>query len=186
MPDETTIYRRSVFFCVLPHELYRHVDELQQMYDGGEDDVRFIVERRGGDRRVTSEGAPDGAERRAGQRREAAVSMSALDAGIELPRALAKHAMRLRVVVRSVPVHFQDANREADELLAAAPRSAAAREELRLRYQPAVRADLRRRGVRRHSCEVSDAIFDDLFADPQDTAFRTAMTRATNRVLKRR
>ena len=183
-PADRTIYRTSVMFCVLPMDLSRHVDGLQR-YCADLEGIEIVVERRGvEDRRRSSDGAPDGVERRVGDRRDAAAGQSAAELDFELPRSLRRHAGRIICARRSVPVHFQDAAREADLLLAASGTDSDARDELRLRNYQRVYASLGHAmssGPRK--VVLTDAVFDDLFAHHESTAFSRELGRATSRVV---
>jgi hypothetical protein len=74
-----------------------------------------VARRAGQDRRTAAGCGPDGADRRAGERR--AVGLSAADADVALPRAARPHAGRLLVVEDLVPVHHRDDRAHAGELV---------------------------------------------------------------------
>lgn len=186
-PSDRIIYRKSVMFCVLPSDLSRHLNELQR-YCADLDGVEVVVERRGAaDRRQSIDGAASGAERRVGERREKDATSTAAEVNFDLPRSLRRHAGRITCTWRSVPVHFQDAAREADLLLAVADTDSDARDELRLRYYQRVYANLSRGMTSSHRKVVLvESVFDDLFAHHESNAFSREVTNATARVAANR
>jgi hypothetical protein len=184
---ERIVYRKSVMFCVLPAELGRHLGELTRYYEGS-DSAEIVVERRdAADRRASNDGAPRGVERRVGERRDGAETRTAAELEMELPRSLRRHADRIVCTWRSIPVHFQEADREADALLAAADSDGSARDELRLRYHARVYGNVSRHTLtRRGALDATDKVFDELFEHHESGNFGREVSQATGRALATR
>jgi hypothetical protein len=180
------IYRKSLTFYVLPADLGGHIDELRRHFADA-DAVEFVVDRRDtGERRELPGDPPAGVERRAAQRRQAERTKTAAEIGLDLPHSLRKHAERIICTWRSVPVHFPEAAREADRLLAAADSNSSAREELRLLYHSWVYANVScYTTTRRQALAVTDRVFDELFDNHGTDHFSAEVSQATGRALAR-
>jgi hypothetical protein len=174
----------SVMFCVLPIDLGLYIDELKQ-YCAGENGIEVVVERRTtNDRRQTPGRAPDGTERRLRDRRAGGVMRTATEADMVLPPSLRAHAERVACTWRSLPVNAEDAEREAAELLADADSDHAARNELHLRYHRRVYDSMHLHDLtREQALEMTERVFDDLFAHHGSDSFSSEVTGATGRVL---
>ena len=174
-------------FCVLPADLGGYVDELKY-YCADDDGVQVVVERRAAsDRRRTAGSPPGGTERRLRDRRTRGVTRTATEADFVLPRELRGHANRITCTWRSLPVSAEDAEREASQLLSAADSDDGARDELRLRYHPRVLDSLTFHSLTlEQALELTERVFDDLFANHGSDSFSDEVSGATGRVLSGR
>lgn len=168
VPAAPDVHRRRVAYLLVPRELARLRAPLTRFF-ADDDSVEVVLDRRradGRDRRRRRGPAPAGVERRVGERRAGLAGVPAGATDLELPWRARRHADRLRLVVRDVPVHTRDEAVDdrafADALLWG---DDGAEDELRLRHHEHVHACVEMLAGRRHADDLTDAVLEAATAD---------------------
>lgn len=169
--EQPIIYTRPVVYCIVPQDLAGRLLSLLDHWWARDPGVEVIAERRSANRRLDDLGAPDGSERRAGERRAVRTRGTVADEGWDLPWGARRHADRLQIVLFDVPVHGRDAIRVERALIGRVRGGdGAAADQLYSRHFARVHGWATHRVGRRHAEEATQAIFDAAFArvgDPE-------------------
>lgn len=175
--EQPVIYTRPVVYCIVPVDLASRLRGTLAEWFAHDPGVEVIVERRAGaGRRSGDEGAPEGVERRQGERRLVTATSTISAEGWDLPWGARRHAERLMLALYDVPVHGRDAIRLERALIdRVRGGDGAASDELYARYFSRVHGWAVHAVGRRRADEATQEIFATAFArfdDPELDARR--------------